>query len=96
MGFHHIDIRFPNTRKPRRCVVYPVRPTDQFVTVQGDDCIARLSLIDGSGTFAVNANGAYFHHLMTKGQPVRIDEFNLERLRAVPKSEDGTVQIGGK
>lgn len=94
--FHHIDIRFPLTRKPRRCVVYPIKPEDQFVTVQGDDCIARISLVDGTGIYAVNAGGAYFQHLTTKGQPVTLDEFNLQRLREVPKSADGTVQIGGK
>ena len=96
--FHHIDIRFPGTRKVRRCTVYPIKTGDTHVHVQSDDSIARISLIDGKGAFVVRPGGAYFVHLTAlDAQLLTIDTYTLDRLRDIPRTHDGVVQlIGGK
>lgn len=90
----YLDVLFPGARKVRKCIVYPMKKGDTFALIQSDDAIARVSLADGSGVFAVNAGGAYFHHLMTKAKRFNIDPAALDTLRDIPRG-DGTVLLGG-
>lgn len=91
---YYIDLLFPGARKVRKCIVYPLKAGDQFALLQSNDSIARVSLTDGSGVFAINAGGAYFHHLMTKAKRFNIDPAALDSLRDIPRG-DGTVRLGG-
>jgi hypothetical protein len=90
----YIDVKFPGARKVRKCIVYPLKVGDTFALIQSDDAIARVNLTDGTGTFAVNAGGAYFHHLMVAAKPFNIDPAALDTLRDIPHG-DGTVLLGG-
>ncbi len=90
--FYSVKCKLPGTRKVRDFTVYPVKAGDDTVMIQSSDAIARVNLATGEGTFAVNAGGAYGHHLALKGQPFMAPAEVMTALRSIPAG-DGTVLL---
>lgn len=106
MPIKTVTVKIGNMRKAQKFVIYP-RALGEInaatLTIQSDDCIAKLNTETGECQWTRNKGGAYFHNLITGGNlgqgtqtlpPEIVEQFKQSQPQKGDTIGNGIVKIG--